>query len=59
MSDHAATALDQLAVADSLAETWEQQFTHALEASKVHALLAIAEAVRDDGMTAPVWPVWP
>lgn len=56
MSEHAAAALDQLATANSLAETWEQQFTHAIEESKVHALLAIAEAVREAGMTASVWP---
>lgn len=56
MSDHAATALDQLAVADSLAETREQQFTHSLTAAQVHALLAVAEAVREAGLTATVWP---
>jgi len=56
MSDHAATAVDQLAVADFLAETPEQQFTHSLAAARVHALLAIAEAVRDGAAMTATWP---
>lgn len=47
MSEHAATAIDQLAVADCLAETREQQFAHSLAAAKVHALLDVAQAMRE------------
>jgi len=58
VSEHAATAVDQLAVADCLAETREQQFTHSLEAAKVHALLAIAnqlQSARGDVDFADLW----
>lgn len=46
MSAHAETALDQLALADHLVQTAEQEMAF-LTASNVHALLALADAVRD------------
>lgn len=43
---HAATALDQLRLADDFAETREQMHAGALAGAQVHAQLALAEAVR-------------
>jgi hypothetical protein len=49
-SDHAATALDQLRLADDLAETREQLHANALTAAVVHAHLALTAAAQRPGM---------
>lgn len=46
MDNHAATAQDQLKLADDLAVSREQMWLNAQTAAQVHALLALAEAVR-------------
>jgi hypothetical protein len=58
MADHAATALDQLRLADDLGETREQAYAHALTAAQVHALIEVATAVREAGVMAipTTWP---
>jgi peptide deformylase len=50
VSGHADTALDQLRLADDLAETREQMHAAALAAAQVHASLALAEAVLKAGL---------
>jgi hypothetical protein len=52
MSDHAVSAIDQLAVADHIGDTWEQQHAHALASAQVHALLEVASAIREAGAMA-------
>jgi len=52
VTDHAATALDQLRLADDLGESREQAHTAACTASVVHALLEVATAVREAGVMA-------
>jgi hypothetical protein len=54
MSDHAATATDQLALADHLGDSWEQQHAQALASAQVHALLEVAAAIREAGALALV-----
>lgn len=54
VEDHAETATDQLFLADELAETRDQMRSNALTAAQVHALLAVAEAVRLAGMDAAI-----
>ena len=55
MSGHADTALDQLRLADDLTETPEQAHANALAAAIVHAVLAVAEAVREENALAAEW----
>jgi len=52
VTDHAAVALDQLKLADDLGDTREQAHDHALAAAQVHALLEVAQAVREAGVMA-------
>lgn len=54
MSGHVDTALDQLRLADDCAETPEQMHAGFLAAAQVHALLAVAEVVRQAGTDALV-----
>jgi hypothetical protein len=54
VSDHAATATDQLALADHLGDSWEQQHAHALASAQVHALLEVAAAIREAAALALV-----
>lgn len=56
MTDHAATALDQLRLADDRAETVAQQHAGFLAAANVHALLHLADAVRSAGIDLAVLP---
>lgn len=56
INDHAQTATDQLAVAAELSESREGEFALALAGAQVHALLAVAEAVRQAGLDAVVVP---
>lgn len=51
MSDHHdLTALDQLAIADNLAETREQLHQNALAAAVVHAVLHLAQSITTAGL---------
>jgi hypothetical protein len=50
VSDHAATALDQLRLADDLAQSRSDMHANALVAAQVHASLALAEAVLKAGL---------
>lgn len=56
MSYHADTALDQLLLADDLAQTREQLHLNALAAAQVHAHLDLAAAVRQAGLEATGMP---
>jgi hypothetical protein len=50
MSDHAETALDQLKLADDLAQSRADMHANALTAAQVHAQLALADAVLKAGL---------
>jgi len=54
VSDHADTALDQLALADHLCQDRGEQLQLFLTAAQVHALLEVASAVRE--ATPEYWP---
>lgn len=58
MTDHAEVALDQLRLADSCTNqhrpSWTEERTGYQVAALVHALLDVAQAVREAGLGAPV-----